>query len=122
MGIGGGIKVKVISVGEQTGVDGVEPLNEEIANVWAEVDYVKQSKNFTANKEGISTNYVLLIRCDTAYDINIRNLIEINNHFSKIVTVDRGRKGKGKGTAGYSFISNPTGLYWRIETTAQDIR
>ena len=121
MGIGAGFKVKLVTSSEQTGVDGVEPLNEELANVWAEMDYVSQTKGFDANKGNYKTKYVFLIRYDSTILIDIRTIVEFNNHFYIISAIDRGRKGKKAGRYGFDWISTPTGMYWRIEATSQDI-
>jgi len=44
MGIGVSHPVKLVILSEQQGSDGVEPLSEEIANTYAQINYISQSR------------------------------------------------------------------------------
>ena len=66
MGWGVSKLIKLVELGEQQGVDGIEPNATEVKNVWAQVSIVSQSRGFDNNKTQYTNAYQFLIRVDSS--------------------------------------------------------
>ena len=121
MGVGVARKVKIVMSSEQVGVDGIEPLNEEVANIWAQINTVSQSRGFDANKANYKTSYEFLIRYDSAIEISIRTMIEYSNRFYSIQSIERVDRVRATDKFASQLQNNPEGKYWRIVATSEDI-
>lgn len=121
MGIGVARKVKIVVVGQTEGIDGPDVTSEEIANLWAQINTVSQSRGFDANKANYKTSYEFLIRYDSAILIDIRCMIEYSNRFYSIQSIDRVDRVRAEDKFASQLQNNPEGRYWRIVATSQDI-
>lgn len=121
MPVGNYFKIRLVVASYQTGVDGVEPKFDLVAEPYAEIEYVSQTKSFDANKAAFKTTYNLFINYDSTYDINVRQLVEFNNRTYVIQSVDRGNKGRRTEGAFEWVTDQIKGRYWRIVATSQDI-
>lgn len=121
MGIGVARKVKLVAVGQSQGVDGPEVTAEEVANVWAQITTVSQSRGFDANKANYKNTFEFLIRYDSAVAITIRYMIEYGNKFYSIQSIERVDRVRAENKFGSQLQNNPEGKYWRIVGISQDI-
>jgi SPP1 family predicted phage head-tail adaptor len=121
MGIGSSRMIKIVIMGSQTGADGIEPNATEVANIWANVNTVSQSKGFDANKAAIKTSYEFLVRYDSGLAIGIDNMIEYNNRRYSIQTIERVDRVRAKDKFAAQLFGNPDGRYWRIVAISEDV-
>jgi len=121
MGIGVARKVKVVVVGQTDGIDGPDVTSDELANVWAQINTISQSRGFDASKANFKTSYEFLIRYDSALLIDIRCMIEYNNRFYSIQSIDRVDRVRAENKFASQLQNNPEGKYWRIVAISQDI-
>lgn len=121
MGIGAARIVKIVVLGSQQGVDGIEPTATEVSNVWANVNTVSQSKTFEANKSAFKTSYEFLIRYDSGLPIEMGNMIEYNNRRYALEKIERVDRVRAKDKFAAQLFGNPDGRYWRIIATSEDI-
>lgn len=121
MGWGVGRLVKLVALTTSQGVDGIEPMTEEMANVYAQVNTISQSRGFDANKANYKTSYEFLIRYDTTLDINVAVMIEYNNRRYSTQTIERVDRVRARDKFASQVIVNPQGRYWRIVATSEDI-
>lgn len=121
MGWGVGRLVKLVALTTSQGVDGIEPMAEEMANVYAQVNTINQTRGFDANKANYKTAYEFLIRYDTTLDINVAVMIEYNNRRYSTQTIERVDRVRAKDKFASQVIVNPQGRYWRIVATSEDI-
>lgn len=121
MGWGVGRLVKIVALSEQQGADGIEPIAEEVANVYAQINTVSQTRGFDANKGNYKTSYEFLIRYDSTLDINIAVMIEYNNRRYSTQSIERVDRVRAKDKFASQIINNPEGRYWRIVATSEDI-
>jgi len=121
MGIGVARKVKIVVVGQTEGVDGPDVTSDEVANLWAQINTISQSRGFDAGKANFKTSYEFLIRYDSAIEISIRCMIEYSNRFYSIQSIDRVDRVKAEDKFASQLQNNPEGRYWRIVATSQDI-
>lgn len=121
MGWGVGRMIKLVALTESQGADGIEPMTEEMANLYAQVNVISQSKGFDANKANYKTSYEFLIRYDTTLDINVAIMIEFNNRRYSTQTIERVDRVRAKDKFASQVILNPQGRYWRIVATSEDI-
>lgn len=121
MGIGVARKVKIVVVGQTEGIDGPDVTSEELANLWAQINTISQSRGFDANKANYKTSYEFLIRYDSAILIDIRCMIEYSNRFYSIQSIDRVDRVRAEDKFASQLQNNPEGRYWRIVATSQDI-
>jgi hypothetical protein len=121
MGWGVGRMIKLVALTTSQGVDGIEPMAEEMANVYAQVNTVSQSRGFDANKSNYKTAYEFLIRHDTTLDINVAVMIEFNNRRYSTQTIERVDRVRARDKFASQLIVNPQGRYWRIVATSEDI-
>jgi SPP1 family predicted phage head-tail adaptor len=121
MGIGVARKVKIVVVGQTEGVDGPDVTSEEVANLWAQINTISQSKGFDAGKANFKTSYEFLIRYDSGIEISIRCMIEYSNRFYSIQSIDRVDRVRAEDKYSSQLQNNPEGRYWRIVATSQDI-
>ena len=116
MGVGRSVKVKISRQSYQQGADGIEPLSEEVANVWAEVEYVSQSKEYEGSKSSFTTTYVFYVRWQSTFIFDVNCMFEFNNRFYKLQSISRGNKGRERW-----LVDETRGKFWRVEATSQDI-
>jgi head-tail adaptor len=102
-------------------VDGIEPMAEEVATLYAQVNTISQSRGFDANKANYKTSYEFLIRYDTTLDINVAIMIEYNNRRYSTQTIERVDRVRAKDKFSSQVIVNPQGRYWRVVATSEDI-
>lgn len=121
MGIGVARKVKIVVVGQTMGIDGPDVISDELANLWAQINTISQSRGFDANKANYKTSYEFLIRYDSAILIDIRCMIEYSNRFYSIQSIDRVDRVRAEDKFASQLQNNPEGRYWRIVATSQDI-
>jgi SPP1 family predicted phage head-tail adaptor len=121
MGIGVARKVKIVVVGQSNGVDGPDVTADELANVWAQINTISQSRGFDANKANFKTSYEFLIRYDSALLIDIRCMVEYSNRFYSIQSIERVDRVRAENKFASQLQNNPEGKYWRIVATSQDI-
>jgi head-tail adaptor len=121
MGIGAARKVKIVIVGQTNGVDGPDVTAEELANLWAQINTITQTRGFDANKANYKTSYEFLIRYDSTILIDIRCMIEYSNRFYSIQSIERVDRIRGENKFASQILNNPEGKYWRIVATSQDI-
>jgi hypothetical protein len=121
MGIGVARKVKIVVVGQSIGVDGPDVTSDELANVWAQINTISQSRGFDASKANYKTSYEFLIRYDSALLIDIRCMIEYSNRFYSIQSIERVDRVRSENKFASQLQNNPEGKYWRIVATSQDI-
>lgn len=121
MGWGIGRMIKLVALTTSQGVDGIEPMAEEIANVYAQVNTINQTRGFDANKANYKTAYEFLIRYDTTLDINVAIMIEYNNRRYSTQTIERVDRVRARDKFASQVIVNPQGRYWRIVATSEDI-
>jgi hypothetical protein len=120
MGIGVSRKVKLVVLSEQTGPDGIEPLSEEVANIWAEINSASQNRGFNDGKASYVTSYEFLIRYDSSIALNINTMIEYGNRFYSIQSIQRGDKVRSTSKFSFQFQDNPEGKYWRVIANSED--
>jgi hypothetical protein len=120
MGVGVARKIKLVTLSEQTGVDGIEPESTELANVWAEVNAASNSRGFNNAKASYTAGYEFLIRYDSALSLNVNVMIEYDNRFYSIQSIERGQKVRSTGKFSWQWIVNPEGNYWRVIATSED--
>jgi hypothetical protein len=120
MGIGAGVLVKLVEITEQQGVDGYEPVSTEVANFYAELDYVKQGRSYADNKAKFSTTYIFYTRYDERYTPTVSRMLEFNNKTYAIQSIERGKKIQNKNKNGFDWLSQYNGRWWRIEATSED--
>lgn len=121
MPVGSYFKIRIVVASVQSGADGIEPYYAEVANPYAEVEYVSQTKSFDANKSAFKTTYNMFIQVDSTWDLTVRHLVEFNNRTYVIQSLDRGNKGR-RDIGGFEWITDPLkGRFWRIQVTSQDI-
>jgi SPP1 family predicted phage head-tail adaptor len=121
MGIGVARKVKIVVVGQSNGEDGPDVTNDELANVWAQINTISQSRGFDANKANFKTSYEFLIRYDSALLIDLRCMIEYSNRFYSIQSIERVDRVRAENKFASQLQNNPEGKYWRIVANSQDI-
>ena len=121
MGIGVARKVKIVVVGQSQGVDGPDVTSDELANIWAQINTISQSRGFDANKANFKTSYEFLIRYDSALLIDIRCMVEYNNRFYSIQSIERVDRVRAENKFASQLQNNPEGKYWRVVATSQDI-
>jgi head-tail adaptor len=121
MGWGVGRVIKLVTMTEGQGVDGIEPMAEEVATLYAQVNTISQSRGFDANKANYKTSYEFLIRYDTTLDINVAIMIEYNNRRYSTQTIERVDRVRAKDKFASQVIVNPQGRYWRVVATSEDI-
>jgi SPP1 family predicted phage head-tail adaptor len=121
MGIGVARKVKIVVVGQTEGIDGPDVTSDEVANLWAQINTISQSRGFDAGKANFKTSYEFLIRYDSAIEISIRCMIEYSNRFYSIQSIDRVDRVRAEDKYASQLQNNPEGRYWRIVATSQDI-
>jgi SPP1 family predicted phage head-tail adaptor len=121
MGIGVARKVKIVVVGQSQGVDGPDVTSEELANIWAQINTISQSRGFDANKANFKTSYEFLIRYDSALLIDIRCMVEYNNRFYSIQSIERVDRVRAENKFASQLQNNPEGKYWRVVAISQDI-
>jgi hypothetical protein len=123
MGIGVARPVKIVIQSEQTGVDGIEPLSEEVANTVAQINTVSQSRNFADGRGSYKTTYEFLIRYSTEVDayLNYNCMIEYNNKRYSLQTIERVDRVRAQNKFAAQLQLNPEGRYWRILATSEDI-
>jgi head-tail adaptor len=121
MGIGVARKVNIVVASYQQGADGIEPLAEQIGQVWAQINTISQTKTFDANKAAFKTSYEFIIRYDSALDITVRSMIEYNNRTYIIQSIDRVDRVRAADKFASQLQNNPEGKYWRIVATSRDI-
>jgi SPP1 family predicted phage head-tail adaptor len=121
MGIGVARKVKIVVVGQSNGEDGPDVTNDELANVWAQINTISQSRGFDANKANFKTSYEFLIRYDSALLIDVRCMIEYSNRFYSIQSIERVDRVRAENKFASQLQNNPEGKYWRIVANSQDI-
>jgi SPP1 family predicted phage head-tail adaptor len=121
MGIGVARKVKIVVVGQSNGVDGPDVTADELANVWAQINTISQSRGFDANKANFKTSYEFLIRYDSALLIDVRCMVEYSNRFYSIQSIERVDRVRAENKFASQLQNNPEGKYWRIVATSQDI-
>lgn len=121
MGIGVARKVKIVVVGQSQGVDGPDVTSDELANIWAQINTISQSRGFDANKANFKTSYEFLIRYDSALLIDIRCMVEYNNRFYSIQSIERVDRVRAENKFASQLQNNPEGKYWRVVAISQDI-
>jgi SPP1 family predicted phage head-tail adaptor len=121
MGIGVARKVKIVVVGQTDGIDGPDVTAEEVANLWAQINTITQTRGFDAGKANYKTSYEFLIRYDSAVSITIRCMIEYSNRFYSIQSIERVDRVRAENKFASQVLNNPEGKYWRIVATSQDI-
>jgi len=121
MGIGAARKVKIVVVGQTDGIDGPDVTAEEVANLWAQINTITQTRGFDAGKANYKTSYEFLIRYDSAVSITIRCMIEYSNRFYSIQSIERVDRVRAENKFASQVLNNPDGKYWRIVATSQDI-
>jgi len=121
MGIGVARKVKIVVVGQSNGVDGPDVTSDELANIWAQINTISQSRGFDANKANFKTSYEFLIRYDSALLIDVRCMIEYSNRFYSIQSIERVDRVRAENKFASQLQNNPEGKYWRIVAKSQDI-
>ena len=121
MGIGVARKVKIVVVGQANGVDGPDVTSDELANVWAQINTISQSRGFDANKSNFKTSYEFLIRYDSALLIDVRCMVEYSNKFYSIQSIERVDRVRAENKFASQLQNNPEGKYWRIVANSQDI-
>ena len=121
MGWGVSKLIKLVELGEQQGVDGIEPNATEVKNVWAQVSIVSQSRGFDNNKTQYKNAYQFLIRVDSSLYISQQIMLEFDNRRFSMQSVERGNIIKNSGKFNYQFRLADNGAYWRIISTAEDI-
>ena len=121
MGIGVARKVKIVVVGQSNGVDGPDVTSDEIANLWAQINTISQSRGFDANKANFKTSYEFLIRYDSALLIDIRCMVEYSNRFYSIQSIERVDRVRAENKFASQLQNNSEGKYWRIVAISQDI-
>jgi SPP1 family predicted phage head-tail adaptor len=121
MGIGVARKVKIVVVGQTEGVDGPDVTADEVANLWAQINTITQTRGFDAGKANYKTSYEFLIRYDSAVSITIRCMIEYSNRFYSIQSIERVDRVRAENKFASQILNNPEGKYWRIVATSQDI-
>jgi len=121
MGIGVARKVKIVVVGQSNGVDGPDVTSDEIANLWAQINTISQSRGFDANKANFKTSYEFLIRYDSALLIDVRCMVEYSNRFYSIQSIERVDRVRAENKFASQLQNNPEGKYWRIVANSQDI-
>ncbi len=121
MGIGAARKVKIVVVGQTEGVDGPDVTADEVANLWAQINTITQTRGFDAGKANYKTSYEFLIRYDSAVSITIRCMIEYSNRFYSIQSIERVNRVRAENKFASQVLNNPEGKYWRIVATSQDI-
>jgi len=121
MGIGVARKVKIVVVGQSNGVDGPDVTSDELANIWAQINTISQSRGFDANKANFKTSYEFLIRYDSALLIDVRCMIEYSNRFYSIQSIERVDRVRAENKFASQLQNNPEGKYWRIVANSQDI-
>lgn len=121
MGIGAARKVKIVVVGQTEGVDGPDVTADEVANLWAQINTITQTRGFDAGKANYKTSYEFLIRYDSAVSITIRCMIEYSNRFYSIQSIERVDRVRAENKFASQLLNNPEGKYWRIVATSQDI-
>lgn len=121
MGIGVARKVKIVVVGQSNGVDGPDVTSDELANVWAQINTISQSRGFDANKANFKTSYEFLIRYDSALLIDIRCMVEYSNRFYSIQSIERVDRVRAENKFASQLQNNSEGKYWRIVAISQDI-
>jgi len=121
MGIGAARKVKIVVVGQTDGIDGPDVTAEEVANLWAQINTITQTRGFDAGKANYKTSYEFLIRYDSAVSITIRCMIEYSNRFYSIQSIERVDRVRAENKFASQVLNNPEGKYWRIVATSQDI-
>jgi SPP1 family predicted phage head-tail adaptor len=121
MGIGVARKVKIVVVGQTDGVDGPDVTADEVANLWAQINTITQTRGFDAGKANYKTSYEFLIRYDSAVSITIRCMIEYSNRFYSIQSIERVDRVRAENKFASQVLNNPEGKYWRIVATSQDI-
>jgi len=121
MGIGVARKVKIVVVGQSNGVDGPDVTSDELANVWAQINTISQSRGFDANKANFKTSYEFLIRYDSALLIDVRCMVEYSNRFYSIQSIERVDRVRAENKFASQLQNNPEGKYWRIVANSQDI-
>lgn len=121
MGIGVARKVKIVVVGQTDGVDGPDVTADEVANLWAQINTITQTRGFDAGKANYKTSYEFLIRYDSAISITIRCMIEYSNRFYSIQSIERVDRVRAENKFAAQLLNNSEGAYWRIVATSQDI-
>ena len=121
MGIGVARKVKIVVVGQSNGVDGPDVTSDELANIWAQINTISQSRGFDANKANFKTSYEFLIRYDSALLIDVRCMVEYNNRFYSIQSIERVDRVRAENKFASQLQNNPEGKYWRVVANSQDI-
>lgn len=121
MGIGVAKKVKIVVVGQSNGADGPDVTSDELANVWAQINTISQSRGFDANKANFKTSYEFLIRYDSALLIDVRCMVEYSNRFYSIQSIERVDRVRAENKFASQLQNNPEGKYWRIVANSQDI-
>jgi SPP1 family predicted phage head-tail adaptor len=121
MGIGVAKKVKIVIVGQTDGEDGPDVTADEVANLWAQINTITQTRGFDAGKANYKTSYEFLIRYDSAVSITIRCMIEYSNRFYSIQSIERVDRVRAENKFASQVLNNPEGKYWRIVATSQDI-
>ena len=121
MGIGVARKVKIVVVGQSNGVDGPDVTSDELANIWAQINTISQSRGFDANKANFKTSYEFLIRYDSTLLIDVRCMVEYNNRFYSIQSIERVDRVRAENKFASQLQNNPEGKYWRVVATSQDI-
>lgn len=121
MGIGVARKVKIVVVWQSQGVDGPDVTSDELANIWAQINTISQSRGFDANKANFKTSYEFLIRYDSALLIDIRCMVEYNNRFYSIQSIERVDRVRAENKFASQLQNNPEGKYWRVVAISQDI-
>jgi SPP1 family predicted phage head-tail adaptor len=121
MGIGVARKVKIVVVGQTDGIDGPDVTADEVANLWAQINTITQTRGFDAGKANYKTSYEFLIRYDSAVSITIRCMIEYSNRFYSIQSIERVDRVRAENKFASQILNNPEGKYWRIVATSQDI-
>jgi head-tail adaptor len=132
MGVGVMRLVKLVLLSESAGTDGPEATADEVANIYATINFVRQSRQFEANRGGFVTEYEMLVRYASEVDavLNINCMIEYNNRRYSISAIERGDVVKSKvryariiDADSYSiqFTANPEGRWWRLLVGSNDI-
>jgi hypothetical protein len=123
MGVGVMRLVKLVLLSESAGTDGPEATADEVANIYATINFVRQTRQFEANRGGFVTEYEMLLRYATEVDavLNINCMIEYNNRRYSISAIERGDLVRGNDKYSQKFTANPEGRWWRLLVGSNDI-
>jgi hypothetical protein len=79
------------------------------------------TSNLLYVKANFKTSYEFLIRYDSALLIDVRCMVEYNNRFYSIQSIERVDRVRAENKFASQLQNNPEGKYWRVVATSQDI-